>query len=195
MRGHAFRDADDGRDAGVDGLVDRVGREGRRHEDHRGVRSLLRHGLCNGVEDGHPFDVLAALARRHARDEVRAVGAVAEAVEAALRAGQALDDEASVVVDDDRHQAGTDLRTGDPVEDDVGSSDAVTEELDDALGLLAFAATAVEPRLQLDRLLEEAAPPPRAGPPPRGRRASPLRRSCARARDRGASRPPRRPHP
>ena len=38
-----------------------------------------------------------------AGDDVRSVGAVAQAVEAALAAGQARDDEPRVVVDDDRH--------------------------------------------------------------------------------------------
>ena len=106
VRRHALGDADHGVDAGVDRLVDGVGGERRRHEDHRRVRTLLDDRLGDGVEDGHALDVLAALARRHARDELRPVGAVAEAVEAALRAGQALDDEPRVVVDDDRHQTG-----------------------------------------------------------------------------------------
>ena len=105
---NAFGDHDHGLDAGVDRLVDGVGGERSRDEDHRRVRAVLRDRLGDGVEDGDAFDVLAALARGHARDEVRAVGAVAEAVEAPLRAGQALDDEPRVVVDDDRHQAGTD---------------------------------------------------------------------------------------
>ena len=48
-------------------------------------------------------DVLAALSRRDAGDELRAVVAVAEAVEAALRAREALDDESCVAVDEDRH--------------------------------------------------------------------------------------------
>ena len=91
------------RDARVDRLVDRVGGEARRDEDQRRVRAGLVDGVGDGVEDGDALDVLAALARRDAGDEVRAVRAVAQAVEAALAAGQALDDEARVVVDDDRH--------------------------------------------------------------------------------------------
>ncbi len=39
--GDALGDRDDQLDAGVLGLEDRVGREPRRHEDHRGVRALL----------------------------------------------------------------------------------------------------------------------------------------------------------
>ena len=88
---------------GVDRLVDRVGREAGRHEDHRRVRARLGDGVGDGVEDGNPLDVLAALARRDAGDDLRAVALVAQAVERALGAGQALDDELRVPVDDDRH--------------------------------------------------------------------------------------------
>ena len=61
--------------------------------------------LGDGVEDRDALDVLAALAGRDAGDDLRAVGAVAQAVEAALAAGEALDDELRVAVDDDRHSA------------------------------------------------------------------------------------------
>ena len=57
----------------------------------------------DGVEDRDALDVLAALAGRDAGDELRAVGAVAQPVERALAAGEALDDELRVLVDDDRH--------------------------------------------------------------------------------------------
>ena len=97
-------DADHRPDAGVDRLVDRVGREPTRHEDERRVRLGLGHGIANRVEDRNPGHVLAALARRDARDDVRPVVAVAHGVERALRAGDALDDEPRLVADDDRHQ-------------------------------------------------------------------------------------------
>ena len=64
---------------------------------------VARDGVRDRVEDGDPLDVLAALARRDAGDDVRAVGAVPQPVEAALAAGQALDDEPRVAVDEDRH--------------------------------------------------------------------------------------------
>ena len=83
-------------DAGVDRLVDGVGGEARRDEDQRRVRAGLLDRLGDGVEDRDALDVLAALAGRDAGDDVRAVGAVAQAVEAALAAGQALDDEPRV---------------------------------------------------------------------------------------------------
>ena len=88
---------------GVDRLVDRVGREARRDEDHRRVRARLRDRVGDRVEDRDPLDVLAALPGRDAGDDLRAVALVAEAVERALGAGQALDDELRVPVDDDRH--------------------------------------------------------------------------------------------
>ena len=97
-------DADDGVDPSIDRLVDRVRCKAGGHEDERRVRAGLVDGVRDGVEHRDAFDVLAALAGRDARDDVRAVGLVAEAVEAALAAGQALDDEPRVVVDDDRHQ-------------------------------------------------------------------------------------------
>ena len=71
-------------DARVDGLVDRVDGEAGRDEDERGVRPGLVDRLGDGVEDGDALDVLPALAGRDAGDEVRAVGAVTQAVEAAL---------------------------------------------------------------------------------------------------------------
>src|SRR3954453_17640850 len=54
-------DADHGADAGVDGLVDRVGGEAGGDEDHRRVRAGLGDRVRNGVEDGHALDVRAAL--------------------------------------------------------------------------------------------------------------------------------------
>src|SRR5262249_35216639 len=51
----------------------------------------------------------AALPGRHARDDVRAVGAVPQAVEAALAPGQALDEQPGPLVDEDAH-AGPALR-------------------------------------------------------------------------------------
>src|SRR5919107_1500579 len=45
------------------------------HEDHRRVRALLVDGVVEGVEHRDALDVLAALARRDAGDDVRAVAA------------------------------------------------------------------------------------------------------------------------
>ena len=85
MRRDALGDADHGADAGVDRLVDRVGGEAGRDEDHRRVRAGLPDRLGHGVEDRDTLDVLAALAGGDAGDELRAVGAVAQTVEASPR--------------------------------------------------------------------------------------------------------------
>ena len=103
MRGEPLGDADHGPDPGVHGLVDRVRREARRDEDHGRVRARLRDRVGDGVEHRHALDVLAALAWRHAGDELRPVGAVPQPVERPLAPGEALDDELRVLADDDRH--------------------------------------------------------------------------------------------
>ena len=79
--------------AGVLGLEDRVGGEARRDEDHRRVRAGLGDRLVERVEHRRALDVLAALAGRHARDEVRPVALVVHRVEGALAAGDARDAE------------------------------------------------------------------------------------------------------
>ena len=103
MRRQPFGDADHGADAGVDGLVDGVGGKTGWNEDHRRVRARLRDRLGHGVEDRDALDVLPALPRRHARDDIGAVIPVANAVEGSLAPGQALHDEERVAIDDDRH--------------------------------------------------------------------------------------------
>ena len=56
--GHAFGDGDHGFDAGVDRFQNRVGGEGRRHEDHRGVGAGLRRRLRSTVSNtGKPSTV------------------------------------------------------------------------------------------------------------------------------------------
>ena len=104
---HALGDADDQRHAGVGRLEHRVGREGRGDEDARGVRAGLRDRLGDGVEDRHAAveGRLAALARRDAGDDVRAVLEHRGRVELALAAGDALDQEPRLAVDEDAHAA------------------------------------------------------------------------------------------
>ncbi len=58
---HAFGDGDDDFDAGVDRFQNGVGRERRRHEDHRGVGAGLLDRFGDGVEHRQAFDRLAAL--------------------------------------------------------------------------------------------------------------------------------------
>ena len=60
---NAFGDARDDGDAGVGRLDDRVGRERRRHEDHRGVGARLPHRLGDRVEDRDALVRRPALAR------------------------------------------------------------------------------------------------------------------------------------
>src|SRR5690606_16505283 len=97
-------DAHDQRDAGVGGLHDRVGGEGRRHEDHAGVGAGLPGRLADGVKHRDAAEHgLPALARRDAADDLGAVGERLLGVEEADLAGDALDDEAGVLVDEDAH--------------------------------------------------------------------------------------------
>ena len=58
------------------------------------------------VEDRHAVDLGAPLARGHPGDQVGAVVAIAERVEPALPAGEALDDQAGGLVDVDRPSLG-----------------------------------------------------------------------------------------
>ena len=74
-----------------------------RHRDERGVGAGGGHRVGHGVEDRDALDVLAALARGHAGHDLRAVVPVAQAVEAALAAGEALHDHLGVLVDEDGH--------------------------------------------------------------------------------------------
>src|SRR3954468_17630149 len=103
MRGDALGDADDRLDPRIGGLEHRIGGEARRHEHHRGVRPGLLDRLVERVEHGDALDVLAALARRHARHDVRAVALVFHRVERALAARDARDAHARLLVDQDAH--------------------------------------------------------------------------------------------
>ena len=60
-------------------------------------------GLAEGVEDRDPVDVLAALARGHAGDDLGSVVAVAQRVEGALAPGDSRGDQARALVDEDAH--------------------------------------------------------------------------------------------
>ena len=102
--GDALRDADDERYAGVSGFEDGVGGERRWHEDERDVRAGLGDGLLHAVEDRNlVHEALAALAGGNARDEVGAVGHAALGVEAALAPGDALHQQARVLVHQNAH--------------------------------------------------------------------------------------------
>ncbi len=105
LGGDALGDADDEAAARGRGLEDRVGRGLRRDHDERGVRAGRLDGLAHGVVDGDPLDVGPTFARGHAGDHLRPVVAVAQTVEAALAAGQSLDNDFRIFVDEDAHDA------------------------------------------------------------------------------------------
>src|SRR5206468_9707753 len=67
------------------------------------VGAGLGDGVVEGVEHRDALDVLAALARRHARHDLRAVALVVHRVERALAPRDAGDAELRVVVDEDAH--------------------------------------------------------------------------------------------
>ena len=183
----------DRRDPGVHGFVDRVDREPRGHEDQRRVRAGLGDGLRDGVEDGDALDVEPALARSDARDEVRAVVAVAQAVESPLAPGEPLDDEPRVPVDDDRHQY-CDFRR---LEQDLRVVARHCPRRRAAARAAPSRALLRRPRNRSARATRRAGGSSRRTRParPRGRlrRAAPSippRRTSARATDRAASPPP-----
>src|SRR5262249_46816735 len=77
-----------------------------RHIDHRRVRALQADRFLDGVVHRHLLeagDLAAALARRDAGDDARAVLDHLLGVERTRRAGHALDDELGVVSDEDAH--------------------------------------------------------------------------------------------
>src|SRR5215203_3028845 len=99
----ALGDADHQLDLGAGGLHDGVGGERRRHEDHRRVGAGRLAGLGHRVEHRDVLHLVAALARGDAGHHLCPVVAAAEGVERALLAGDALHEQARVVVHPDRH--------------------------------------------------------------------------------------------
>src|ERR1043166_7053085 len=98
-------DADDQRDAGVDGFQDRIGGKGRGHIDDAGGGPGLADRLLHGIEDRQIEMARAAFARRDAADHLRAIGNGLLGMEGALRAGEALADDLRIAVDEHGHQA------------------------------------------------------------------------------------------
>jgi len=91
-------DADDQRDFSVDSLVHRVHGECRRDVNHRGVGARRLAGGFHGVEHRLAQHPLAALARRHAPDHVRAVFDHLLGVKQAFAARDALNQDLRVFV-------------------------------------------------------------------------------------------------
>jgi hypothetical protein len=111
LRDVGARDAlghdDDDLDAVLDRLEDGVLGEQRRHGDDRAVDrpAVVLDGLGDRVEDRHAVDLAAQAAGGDAADDLRAL-AVVEALAGEvdrLAAGDALDDERRVGVDEDAH--------------------------------------------------------------------------------------------
>src|SRR6185437_11701084 len=100
---NTFGDADDERYAGIGRFHDAVRGEWRRHEDDGRIRAGLSHRLADGVEDRTIEMLLSAFARRDTTDHVGAIGNRLLGVERALFTGEALDDEASLFIDEDTH--------------------------------------------------------------------------------------------
>ncbi|ENN89595.1 hypothetical protein RHSP_59733 [Rhizobium freirei PRF 81] len=106
---NAFRDADDERDFGFDRFEDRSRSACRRHVDDRSVGAGGVLALGNGLEDRQLFAVLAGpgfttLGRVDTADHLRAViGKSLFSVEGAGLAGQALNQNLGVFVDENRH--------------------------------------------------------------------------------------------
>ena len=100
---NAFGDADDQLDAGIGRFQNRIGRERRRHVDHRRIRAGLAHRRRDGIEHRQTQMHLSTLARRHAADQLGTVGNCLLGMEGALLAGEALADHPGVFVDQNAH--------------------------------------------------------------------------------------------
>ena len=103
QRGNALGDGDDQRNARVLGFENGVGGKRRRDKDHGRVGSGLLHGVLNRIEDGPAFVGCAALAGSYATNDLGAVFSATHRVKGAFFAGNALNDESSVLIYQDRH--------------------------------------------------------------------------------------------
>ena len=74
------------------------------NKDDRRICIRGFNGFAHGVEHRNAQYVLTALARRYARDDVRAVSEHLLGMEGALAAGNALNDEPRVLIDNDAHR-------------------------------------------------------------------------------------------
>jgi len=101
--GDAFGDADDKGELGGGGLEDAVCGKGWGDEDHRDVGAGFFHSLFDGVEDVEAFGDGSAFSRGDTADDVGAVLGAGFCVKHAFAAGDSLDDEAGVFVDEHGH--------------------------------------------------------------------------------------------
>src|SRR5262249_50032586 len=102
---NAFGYADGEFDAGIDGFHDRVSGERRGDEDDRGGGARGLDGLFDGIGGGESEGLSGAFAGGDAADHGGAVVEGLLSVEGALVAGEALDHQAGVFVDENAHFA------------------------------------------------------------------------------------------
>lgn len=98
QRRNAFGDADDQGDARVGGFHNRVGGERRRNVNDGHIRAGFFDGVGDRIEDRKAFVRRAAFAGRDAADNVRAVIAHLQGVESSFLAGESLDNQTSVFI-------------------------------------------------------------------------------------------------
>ena len=101
--GNPFGDADHKRNARIRRLHDRVGGNRRRHEEDRGVRARLAHRGRDRIEHRKPLVGGPPLAGRHPAHDVRAVLDGLPGVKGPFPSRQALDEEPSPFIYQNRH--------------------------------------------------------------------------------------------
>ena len=97
-RRNAFGDADDQVDLRVGRFHDRVGRERRRHKNHRGIGAGLVGRFAHRIENRPALVRRPALAGRHAADDLRAVSRAGLRVKCAFAAGEALHHDPRILI-------------------------------------------------------------------------------------------------
>src|SRR5208283_4774846 len=100
---NAFGDADDERNARIGGFHNGVGCERRRDEDNGRVGAGVFDGFGYSIENGAFQVIAAAFAWRDAADNRGAVGDGLLGVEGAFLAGETLNEQARVFVDEYAH--------------------------------------------------------------------------------------------
>jgi hypothetical protein len=102
---NAFGDANHQIKAGVRAFKNRIRSERRRHEDGRSGCTRLFHGFGHCIENWNfVFESLAAFARRDTGDDLSAVAETELSVPGAERTGDALNKNASLRSDENRHR-------------------------------------------------------------------------------------------
>ncbi len=107
QHGNVLRQANDQLNAGVGRFINSVYRKASWYENHGRIGTRGFNRLLDAIEDWHfglvRFKPLAALARRHARHHIGAVGDHLLGVERAFSAGNTLYNESCVFVYEDTH--------------------------------------------------------------------------------------------